>query len=412
MSRRPPPAGGGAPGPEVSKNWIQRFRWSDVLWALVWPRRAHRVTPTVSGLLLIALALGLGTAAYNSSNNILFITLSLLLGCLILSGVLSWINLLGVRWRLRVSPPWRAGRPAAVALELRNGKRFLPTYGLVFQLRLRLVDEAAARPATTFSARGRDVRAALQKREQDNVSVHLPLAQRLDAGGEVRLEWAPTPLRRGWGRVELAAVGSLFPFGFLKKEIATAVRERVVIWPEPLAYRRFFGGGVRRGAGESRLAKAGSGTDLLALRRYAPGDSHRLVHWKATARTRQLLVRQSAAETAHGFRLWLQADAGTWPHPEQFELLVRLAATLAEDLFRGGELLTVAVNAGEPALVRRSHDLDAFLDQLALLQPAPPAPARWQPARSARARQNLLTFAPDGARGVLALVDGEKAAAT
>jgi len=54
--------------------------------------------PTVSGLALIGLALGIGSAAYNAANNILFITLSLILSCLILSGVMSWVNLRGVSW--------------------------------------------------------------------------------------------------------------------------------------------------------------------------------------------------------------------------------------------------------------------------------------------------------------------------
>ncbi|NJO55918.1 MAG: vitamin B12-dependent ribonucleotide reductase, partial [Rhodospirillales bacterium] len=51
--------------------------------------------------------------------------LSLLLTCLILSGVLSWLNLRGVRWRLQLAPPLRAGHDAVVGLDLRNGKRFL-----------------------------------------------------------------------------------------------------------------------------------------------------------------------------------------------------------------------------------------------------------------------------------------------
>src|SRR5258708_6030017 len=93
--------GPGAPGRRRRK-----FRWSQLLWALVWPRGGERIIPTASGIILIGLSFGLGTAAYNSSSNILFITLSLLLACLILSGVLSWLNLRGVAWRLDVTPPW------------------------------------------------------------------------------------------------------------------------------------------------------------------------------------------------------------------------------------------------------------------------------------------------------------------
>src|SRR4051794_32977318 len=100
-------------GPDARRPW-QRFSWNTLLWSLVYPARGQRILPTVPGVVLIALALGIGTAAYNSSSNILFITLSLLLACLILSGVLSWLNLRGVRWRLQVSPPLRAGHDTVI----------------------------------------------------------------------------------------------------------------------------------------------------------------------------------------------------------------------------------------------------------------------------------------------------------
>src|SRR5690606_9134052 len=108
--------------------------WRRLLWSLLYPTRGHRIAPTAPGVILIALALGIGVAAYNTANNILFITLSLLLACLILSGVLSWLNLARVAWRLDAVPPCRAGQAAVVTLELRNQKRLLPTYGLWFEM--------------------------------------------------------------------------------------------------------------------------------------------------------------------------------------------------------------------------------------------------------------------------------------
>ncbi len=356
--------------------------------------------------------MGLGTAAYNSSNNILFITLSLLLGCLILSGLMSSLNLLGVRWRLEAGAPWRASRPVTVGLGLRNMKKFLPTYGLWFELRLRMVEVMEVKAETTFTARGIDVRAAMAQRNAVEASGTVTLAERLEPRGELRLEWTLQPTKRGQARVELESVGSLFPFGFLKKNVTTEVYDDVIVWPAPVEYRRFANASARRAAGAERQSRPGSGSDLLALRRYAPGDSHRLVHWKASARTRQLLVRQAAAESTQGFSLWLQTDAETWTRPAQFELLVSFAATLAEDLFRANQLTSVRVDLGEVHPMRRVGDLEWFLDRLALLKPrvaAEDGSFSYSGDRPLRIR-NILTFAPDGARGVLAFVDGEKTA--
>jgi uncharacterized protein (DUF58 family) len=386
----------------------RKFSWAALLWSLVYPQRGQRILPTIPGVILIALSLGIGTAAYNSASNILFITLSLLLACLILSGVLSWLNMRGVRWRLQLSPPLRAGHDTVVVLDVRNGKRFLPTYGLLFEFAARPIESSAGfRAESTLTARGSDVRAALAKADASETRGRLALAARLDPGAETRLEWVMKPEQRGRFRVELVSVGSLFPFGFLRKDIGTEVMAESVVWPAPVEYRRHAVAVARRSTGGERVARAGAGGDLLALRRYTTGDSHRLIHWKASARTGTLLVRQMAAENAEGYSLWLRTDAATWPRPEQFELLVGFAATLAEDLFRAGRLLSVALDAERPMPVRRVHDLELLLDKLAVMRPITELATAEEVLP---AKQNVMTFAPEGVRGVAAFVDGQKAA--
>jgi uncharacterized protein (DUF58 family) len=387
------------------------FAWNNLLWMLVYPQRGHRILPTIPGVVLISLAFGIGTAAYNSSSNILFITLSLLLACLILSGVLSWLNLRRVSWRLLLHPPLRAGHDTVVALDLRNGKNFLPTYGLWFEFVARAVaPEREQRAESTVSGRGIDVRATLAKADAAENRTRLMLTTRLDPKGEARIEWVFKPDTRGALRVELLRVGSLFPFGFLRKEVGTHLVAETVVWPAPIEYRRHALASARRTVGGERVARAGSSGDLLALRRYTAGDSHRLIHWKASARLRQLLVRQFAAESSGGYSLWLRTDGGVWRPGEQFETLISFVATLAEDLFRAGQLMNVAIDADRPRMVRRVHDLENFLDCLAVARPHDAAVDTGPDSAATIARKNLMTFAPDGARGVAAYVDGQKAA--
>jgi uncharacterized protein (DUF58 family) len=79
-----------------------------MLWTLVYPKKGDRLMLSIPGFIVLAVALGFGVAAYNTSNNILFIALSLLLACLVFSGILSWLNLLHLSWRLSVQAPLRA----------------------------------------------------------------------------------------------------------------------------------------------------------------------------------------------------------------------------------------------------------------------------------------------------------------
>ena len=362
---------------------IQRedFFWRQLLWSLVFPRRAQRVMATVPGVVLIALSLGVGVAAYNSASNILFITLSLLLGCLVLSGVLSWLNFRGLDWRLEVDSPMRAGREHPAALLLRNTKRVLPTHGLTFEV----TNTSAEKPR------------------------QLVLRDRLDPQGEARIDWVICPARRGMERVELVFIGSLFPFGFLRKSLAGRTACDVLVWPAPIEYRRFPSVAWRRAQPGESVARSGQNGDLFALRNYQAGDSHRQIHWKASARLRKLVVRQFSTDSEETFTLWLRTSAMLWKNAEQFELLCSFAATLAEDLFRQGKLDALAIDRGSAVQVRGVRDIEAFLDRLALLQPTGQDVLASRGSRPAR--KNVLTFEPEGSRGIIADVDGEKAAA-
>jgi uncharacterized protein (DUF58 family) len=409
------------PGDRVHGRW--HFKWSELVWALVFPRAGQRILPTVSGVILIALAFGIGTAAYNSANNILFITLSLLLACLILSGVLSWFNFRGVAWRLQPPPSLRAGQEAMVTLELANAKKYLPTYGLWFAVVATAVEPPPGWPPAV-KTKERPVREILAAAEKNRVRARLFLRGRLDPRAAARLDWIFKPARRGRQKLTLENVGSLFPFGFLKKHIGGDLRHDAVVWPASVEYRRWGVTSARPRPAGARVPRAGSGGDLLALRKYEAGDSHRLIHWKASARSRQLLVRQFAAESQEAFALWLQTPAEVWTRPEQFELLVSFAATLAEDLFRAGQLTSVAVNARPPQPIRRVRDFESFLDELAIVQPVSDVEVggvsspRNQRAAGGGTRptvtvskRNVITFAPEGVRGVAAYVDGAKTAA-
>ena len=402
-----------------------RLRWSLFLWDLIFPTRSQRVTPTVSGVVLIGLALAIGSAAYNASNNILFITLSLLLACLILSGVMSWFNLRGVRWRLLVPRPLRAGQEAPVTLDLWNRKPLVPTYGLWFELMARPVPHGPQRPEATIRATSGQIRAAFARLEQITERTVLPQRERLDPGSQARLDWLFTPARRGLVRVELTSVGSLFPFGFLRKSHGTRLRHEAIVWPAPVDYRFTRAAATPRQAEGARIARPGASNDLLALRRYQSGDSHRLIHWKASARLRQLMIRQFAAESTEVYFLRIETPPGRWQREEQFELMCSFAATLAEDLFTEARLAGGVINAGNPIAIRRVQDLELFLDQLAVLEreaadrgpeaaekvdAAAKGANRGAGSLAGRARWHVVTFAPEGTRGAAAYIDGQKTA--
>ena len=405
-------------GPGARARARTAFSWQALVWALIFPAKRHRIGVTVPGMFLMGLSMGIGTAAYNTASNILFITLSLLLACLLLSGLLSWFNFMGVCWRVRPPAAWRAGHETIVTIEVQNTKSWLPTYGLWFDLATHPRAKASEPEPDLKKEKVRDVLAAAERAVTRG---RVFLRERIEPRGKWTLEWVHKPEKRGEHVLALEAVGSFFPFGFLRKSVGTGLRRSVIVWPAQVDYQWRGALAAAGGTQGQRSARTGTGEDLLALRRYQMGDSHRLVHWKASARLGQLMVRQFAAESPQGFVLCVDAPAELWVRPEQFDTLCSFAATLAEDFFAAGRLPAVSVN-GQWVDTRRVRDVEAVLDLLAVAEPVGrglPTPPRTaahalqtagsgDPAlqRARAAGRNLITFAPEGTRGVTAYVDG------
>jgi hypothetical protein len=120
-------------GPFRRRGIPRPFSWATILWNMILPHRGARNLPTTAGMLLLALAVAIAVAAYNTASIILFITLSLLLSCPLLHGLLDLLNFRRVSWRLIVKPPLRAGEESMAAIEVRNDKRVLPTHAIWFQ---------------------------------------------------------------------------------------------------------------------------------------------------------------------------------------------------------------------------------------------------------------------------------------
>ena len=341
------------------------------------PSQRQRTRLTLTGWFLIIVAMGIGSAAYNTASNILFMTLSLLLSSLVLSGILSQLNFGKLRWKLRAPSHLRADEVGMAEVLLENKKSFFPTLCIRFQV------ETSAETDATF----------------------LYLNHELKGGHTTKLEWTFVPRRRGPCTVRLSGVESQFPFGFLRKTLGADSGETVLVWPGRIDYGFRPGGGGLRQRSEASRQRLGQGSDLLNLRPYQRGDAPRTIHWKASARTGSLVVRQFAQEGMSGYHLFVDPDVRQWT-PERFERLCRLAGSLAEDLFHQGRLETVQVADAPPAQVKSIRELHAFFDTLARLQ------RRKSEGSAPYAATQLIRFKPESSEGIAIFLDDERAGQT
>jgi len=340
------------------------------------PRRKRLTRLTTTGWFLIAVALGIGMAAYNTASNILFMTLALLLSSLVLSGVLSVANFRKLRWSVEPPERMRAGEVAVVSVAVANGKKLFPSLALWFTLRA----------------------------EPDGSEERIHLRDGLSAGERTELEWTLRPLRRGPMQLGLVAVESRFPFGFLRKGIEGRQRRDTLVWPSVASYRFQPRAGGRLHPSGAVRRRVGQGADLLNIRPYQRGDPPRLVHWKASARLQKLMVRQLAEESESGFVVEFACDEPAWRTPERFERLCALACSVAGDLHQRGRLDGYRLGRDAVHRVRTMRELHGFFDALAQASPGDYAASQG----GANGRQ-AVRFRPEGTTGIAIYVDDHRA---
>jgi uncharacterized protein (DUF58 family) len=299
------------------------------LLARLQPRRTIR--PTRDGWWCLGAAVGLGFAAVNTGNNLLYLLASLLLALIIVSGILSEQSMRRLTLRAVIPEELHAARPARLGARVLNRKRWLPSYSVALE-----------------------------------VGEHRLYIDRLGAGAERLVTWEATFATRGRRRLPGMRVLTRFPFGLFLKAGRVALDDEVIVFPEvrPLDAawrRRLTAGGVRS------LHRRGRGHDLYSLREYRTGDDQRLIHWRSSAKAGALMVRELEAETATNTRIVLVGD-GT-RDAGRLEAAMSEAASLAVHLLDTGAAVELAgPGVHVPAGRGRAHQR-RLLTALALYVP-------------------------------------------
>ncbi|MEU2349310.1 DUF58 domain-containing protein [Modestobacter sp. NPDC049651] len=278
--------------------------------------------------------------------------------------VLSAVGVARQRFRLAsrrtVTPPRLArGADAEVLLEVSNTDR---RAGGLWVLSEQLAPELQARPRFVVDRLGSGATAALR--------------YGLHGGRRGRFTLGPLRLRL------------VDPFGLVRRTVAGTDTASLLVVPR---VRTLQGGPSLAGAGGdggegARRSIAVHGEDDVSTREYRHGDDLRLVHWRATARTGELMVRQEerpsrasatvlldTRATAHllgGRGAATPADPGA--PPDTLEWLVEAAATIGAHLLERGAAVRVVTDTGEllPATRRGGLTTGDLLEQLAVLTPS------------------------------------------
>lgn len=311
-----------------------------------WPW--HRLRPprklkfTREGKFFVGITLGVGFAAINTGNNLLYLLLGMLLALIIVSGLMSELSLRDLTVIRRLPLRAQVGRPHLVEIEVFNHKRRVPSYAIEVE------DLRDGQPA--------DKRCFFLKISPKSAQV---------------AAYRRTPGKRGRVRHVGFRIATRFPFGLFEKSREVPSQGELVIYPavDPVALPAQPLG--RHAGGEAAFGR-GHGDDHLGLKLLRDGEDPRDVHWRKSAAVGQLVMRERARETRPDVVLPLDVVRGDGPKDEWlagFERRIREIASRAVAHIKRGDAVTIRTTAPESVRADRSTGADRLLRFLALVEP-------------------------------------------
>jgi uncharacterized protein (DUF58 family) len=134
------------------------------------------------------------------------------------------------------------------------------------------------------------------------------------------------------------------PLGLLRRQVDWTNAEKLYVHPRTTSLTGSSSGFLRDLEGRSTQDLSNSDVSFHALRDYVAGDDRRHVHWKTTARTGQLMVRQFEETRRSHLAVILSTRTEDYAHADEFELAVSVCGSLGLQAIREDRGLTVMSN--------------------------------------------------------------------
>ncbi len=307
-----------------------------------WSRPPRKLKFTREGKYYLGITLGVGLAAINTGNNLLYLLLGMLLSLIVVSGVMSDLSLRALTVTRRLPARAQVGRAHLVEIEVFNHKKRIPSYAIEVE------DLRAAQPA--------DKRCFFLK-----IS---PLSAQVAA-------YRRTPARRGRDRHVGFRIATRFPFGLFEKSREVTAEGDLIIYPAVDPVRLPAERDGKRDGGAASAARGG-GDETLTLRPMRDGDDRRDIYWKKSTVRNQMVLRERARETRPDVDLPLDVvkpDSASDTFAQTFERRVREAASRAVAHIKRGDGAAVTTLLGDRVRGDRNVGADPILRFLALIEP-------------------------------------------
>ncbi|MGC8768064.1 DUF58 domain-containing protein [Calditerrivibrio sp.] len=281
---------------------------------------------TKAGVIYIILTIFMGFSAINTNNNLVFLVVSFMLAIMGISGFLGKANIEKLNVRIHpVEDPF-AKRGSRFILEIKNGKRYLPSILLKTNLRDREITFIILKPLSS-----------------------------------IRQETILKFDRRGRILLDDVMVSSPFPFNFFVRYKKYHINEEIIVFPE-IGEKSFFN--FNRNAEENTTSTNDKITmkleELSNIRSYS-NDPAKRIFWKQFAKTGELYTKEYTGEDSESFRLYFEDILKLYP----LEEAIKIATKTVLEAYNNSIPLTFTIS-NETYNVKTDADKRSVLKRLAL----------------------------------------------
>lgn len=159
------------------------------------------------------------------------------------------------------------------------------------------------------------------------------------------------------------------PLGVARREMRWTDPVELYVHPVIVSLAGTRAGLLRDLEGQATRTISDNDMSFHALREYVPGDDRRNIHWRTSARTDTLMVRQFEDTRRTHTALALSTERPDYTSDEAVELAVSVYASLGSQLIRDGLDLTALTSVAE----LRSRTPRVLLDDCSAIIAAPRA---------------------------------------
>lgn len=305
--------------------------------------QAFRFRITLEGIVFVVVTLAIGIAAMNTGAQLLFLVFSMMCAFWVVSAILADASMRKLRIRRQIPRDVTMLEPTTIRFSVTNTKKRWASSSI------RIVDflEGEKPLGATFAAQ-------------------IAPGQTVDCSYQVVFP------HRGTYQLRTVHVISHYPFGWIKRAFPRLMPAEIVVLPAVLPVVQLLET-AKVDLGDYSSLRKGRGTGLYGTRRYVEGESVRDVHWKLSARSNTLLVREFESDEYKRASVILdnRLPAGADKFAvERLEMAIILAASLVQELVRRSYQVELCTATGSVGFDQRPTHVQRCRRALATIEPA------------------------------------------